>query len=114
VVAIELPSWLPKNAWRDWCDHRKAIKSPMTERAAELSIAKLAEYREQGHSPERVIHNAIERGWRGLFPPTGQGPPASGKPSAAADFRGKTYDATPIADLPPDLRAAAERAMRDD
>lgn len=114
VVAIELPAWLPKSAWRDWCDHRKAIKSAMTPKAAELSIAKLAEYRERGIAPELVINNAIERGWRGLYPPHGQGPPAAGKPSAAADFRGKTYDATPIDQLPPDLRAAVERALRDD
>ena len=40
--------------------------------------------------------------------------PKTSKPSAAADFRGKTYAATPIDQLPPDLRAAAERAMRDD
>lgn len=40
--------------------------------------------------------------------------PATGKPSAAADFRGKSYAGTPIDQLPPDMRAAAERAMRDD
>jgi len=35
------------------------------------------------------------------------------KPSTAADFRGKSYDATPIDELPADLREAAERALRD-
>jgi hypothetical protein len=112
IVTVELPSWLPKAVWQDWCDHRKAIKSPMTPRAAELSIDKLAELREQGHEPKDVIHLAIERGWRGLFAPNGRAPP-TGKPSAAADFRGKTYDATPIDQLPPDLRDAARAALAD-
>lgn len=115
VVSIELPAWLPKRAWDDWCDHRRAIKSPMTPRAAELSIEKLADFLEKGLTPESIINNAIERGWRGLYAPSNNGPPAAtGKPSAAADFRGKTYDSTPIANLPAHLRDAAERAMRDD
>lgn len=111
---VDLPAWLPVDSWRDWCEHRKASKNPMTPKAAELSIEKLAEFREQGFSPARVINNAIERGWRGLYV-TGlvsdlKNNP-TGKPSAAADFRGKTYDATPIDDLPADLRAAALAAI---
>lgn len=113
VVHIELPEWLPADAWADWCDHRKAIKSPMTPRAAELSIEKLADFREQGFTPAKVINNAIERGWRGLFAP-GQPAASAGKPSAAADFRGKTYAGTAIDKLPPDLRDAAIAALGDD
>lgn len=37
--------------------------------------------------------------------------PTTGKPSAAADFRGKSYDGTAIDDLPADLRAAALAAI---
>lgn len=114
VVAVELPDWMPKDSWQDWCDHRKAIKSPLTPRAAELSIEKLAEFRERGHEPKAVIELAIERGWRGLFEPTGRPPPPAAKPSAAADFRGKTYVATPIDQLPPHLRDAARAALADD
>lgn len=113
---IELPAWLPSDAWRDWCDHRRAIKSPMSPKAALLSIEKLAEFREQGFSPGRVINNAIERGWRGLYTtgltPDLKHPPR--RPSAADDFRGKTYDRTAIDDLPDDLRAAALAAIGDD
>lgn len=116
VVTIELPEWLPREAWNDWADHRKKIKSAMTPRAAELSIEKLAEYREQGFSPGRVINNAIERGWRGLFT-SGLTPdlkqPTQSKPGASGDFRGKSYTGTAIDDLPPDLRDAARAALAD-
>ena len=116
VVTIELPEWLPRETWNDWADHRKKIKSAMTPRAAELSIEKLAEYREQGFSPGRVINNAIERGWRGLFT-SGLTPdlkqPTQSKPGASGDFRGKSYTGTAIDDLPPDLRDAARAALAD-
>ena len=116
VVAIELPEWLPRETWNDWADHRKKIKSAMTPRAAELSIEKLAEYREQGFSPGRVINNALERGWRGLFT-SGLTPdlkqPTQSKPGASGDFRGKSYTGTAIDDLPPDLRDAARAALAD-
>jgi hypothetical protein len=46
--------------------------------------------------------------------PPGVGPPGSpAKPSASADFRGKTYAGTAIDDLPADLREAARAAIAD-
>lgn len=99
-----LPDWLPANAWKDWADYRKAGKSPMTEKAKELSIRKLAELRALGHDPVRVIENAIEMGWRGLYPPNARGSPVNGKPSASANFRNTTYTGTALDDLPADLR----------
>lgn len=52
--------------------------------------------------------------WRNWIRNARGGPPPSpAKHSAAADFRGKTYDATPIDQLPPDLRDAARAALAD-
>ena len=114
---VDLPAWIGADLWADWVAHRKAIKNPMTARAAELSIAKLADYREQGFSPGLVINTAIERGWRGLYvgglKPDVKPETSNGKPSAAANFRGKSYESTPIDQLPPDLRAAALAAIGD-
>jgi hypothetical protein len=64
-----LPEWLSAASWGDWCDHRKAIRSPMTPKAVDLAIRSLDELRRQGHDPTRVIENAIELGWRGLYAP---------------------------------------------
>lgn len=119
VQPVDLPEWLPADLWSDWAAHRKALKNAMTPKAMELSIARLADFREQGFSPGLVINTAIERGWRGLYvsglTPDLKGNPktTNGKPSAAADFRGKSYESTPLDQLPPDLRAAAIAAMGD-
>jgi hypothetical protein len=111
---VVLPEWLPADAWKDWCDYRNTGKG-WTAKARELSLRTLAELHAQGHDPRKVIETAIERGWRGLFAPRADSPPGSAKkPNAAADFRGKSYESTPIDQLPADLRDAAERALRDD
>lgn len=108
---IALPDWLPAASWEDWCDYRKG--KTWTQKAQELSVASLDKLRAQGHDPTTVIENAIEKGWRGLYPPNnGQSAPQA-KPSAAASFRGKTYAGTPIDQLPADLRDAARAAIAD-
>lgn len=99
-----LPDWLPEETWRDWVDYRRAGKSPMTARAIELSIADLEHLRTQGYDPVQVIHNAIKRGWRGLYAPPQLASVAIAKPSVAANFRGKEYAGTSIDDLPAHLR----------
>ncbi len=65
---IALPEWLSEEIWKDWVEHKKAIKSPMSPRAITLSISKLTKLREEGYSPESVINQSIEMGWKGLFP----------------------------------------------
>jgi hypothetical protein len=108
----ELPDWLPADAWADWVDQRKAMKKAMTPRAAELSIASLDRLRLQGHDPRAVIENAIEKGWQGLYDPTGgRGPPKPTKPNAADSFAGKRYEGTAIDELSPEIRAAVRAEL---
>ena len=48
----------------DFVQHRRAIKAPMTEVAAERIAKKL-----EGHaSPDAVLSLSIENGWKGVFP----------------------------------------------
>lgn len=48
----------------DFIQHRRAIKAPMTEVAAERIAKKL-----EGHaSPDAVLSTSIENGWKGVFP----------------------------------------------
>lgn len=105
--SVDLPDWLPDDAWANWVSYRKAAKKPLTERAVSLSIRELDKLREQGHQPQDVIDNAILRGWQGLYAPAGNRGPPGAKPSAAASFHGKTYTGTPIDDIPESLRPAA-------
>lgn len=69
VLDIELPHWLPEEAWQDWVDHRKAVKAVLTQRAAELCLRKLDRLRAEGHCPVAVIEQSVITGkWTDLYP----------------------------------------------
>lgn len=65
---ISLPPWLPLESWQAWVADRKERRKPVTERAATGQLAKLQEYRNEGHDPASVIANSIAGGYQGLFP----------------------------------------------
>ena len=67
--SVDVPEWLDSEIWSAWCADRKARGKPITETAAKMQIAKLAEMREKGHDPASVIKTSIENGWSGLFEP---------------------------------------------
>jgi uncharacterized protein YdaU (DUF1376 family) len=111
AAGSRLPTdWTPPADWLSWAQTERP------EIDAKAEAAKFADYwhAQAGAKGRKADWQATWRNWiRNAFAPRSHGPPASVKPSAAADFRGKTYDATPIDQLPPDLRDAAERALRD-
>lgn len=68
-IEVELPDWLPADAWEDWVEHRRQVKVALTQRAAELSIKKLGRLRAQGYDPVDVIDQSVLSGkWTDLFP----------------------------------------------
>lgn len=83
TVDVEIPEWLDKQLWQSWIDHRKQMRKPMTEKAVEISVKRLNEFRARGHTPKQVIELAIERGWVGLFEPSEKFPRTpNGEPPA--------------------------------
>lgn len=69
VLDIELPHWLPNDVWNDWVEHRKAVKAPLSQRAAELSLKKLDRFRAEGHCPIAIIEQSVMSGkWTDLYP----------------------------------------------
>lgn len=103
---LDLPDWLPADAWSDWHAYRNARKG-WTAHAKALSLKTLSDLWEAGHDPRSVINQAIERGWTGLFPLRADAradPVLNRKPSASADFRGKVYESTPDDQMPAGLR----------
>jgi hypothetical protein len=67
-IAVDLPDWLPPDAWAEWSAYRGSIaKGRWTQRAAELSIESLGRLRAKGEDPRRVIEQSIANGWTGLF-----------------------------------------------
>jgi hypothetical protein len=91
---IELPAWLPDDVWSDWVTHRKAVKAPLSTRAAELCLRKLDRLRQQGNDPVEVIEQSILSGkWTDLYPVKSELPrsssPARFDPSAYMNNRYK-------------------------
>ena len=67
-----IPDWLPEKDWFDFVEHRKALKSAMTQVAADKIVKKLAGFKTKGFSPVEVLELSIENGWKGVFEPKGQ------------------------------------------
>jgi uncharacterized protein YdaU (DUF1376 family) len=67
--AVPLPAWLPLPVWKDWIEHRKSVKKPLTERACSLTLGQLADFQKRGHNPVSIINTSIQNGWQGLFEP---------------------------------------------
>lgn len=62
-----LPDWISAEAWAGYIDMRKRIKKPMTKRAMELAVGKLAELMRSGHDPKVVLDQSTMNSWQGLF-----------------------------------------------
>lgn len=66
-AALELPDWLPEDAWGAFVAMRKKIKAPLTDEAVRLAIEKLGELMQSGHRPRAVLEQSTLNSWRGLF-----------------------------------------------
>ena len=62
-----LPDWISSEAWAGYIDMRKLIKKPMTKRAMELAVLKLADLMRDGHDPHAVLDQSTRNSWQGLF-----------------------------------------------
>lgn len=103
--SVTKPADVSDQTWADWLTLRRAKKAPVTETVFASAVAEAGK---AGLSLERFLAVWCARGSQGLeaswLKPNERAGPPTGKPSAAADFRGKTYDATPDDQLPPGLR----------
>lgn len=65
---LVLPIWLSVDTWNEYMKMRRAIGRPMTQRAKELALMKLAHLRQEGEDPNKVLEQSIFSSWQGLFP----------------------------------------------
>jgi len=62
------PEFISPNVWDDFIQHRRSLKAPLTRRACELIFKKLEGWKEaNGWSPDDVLNQSIEKGWKGIF-----------------------------------------------
>lgn len=59
--------FLDASIWKDFVEHRKQLKKPMTEKAAEMMINKLRAFHVDGEDPNACLKQSIEQGWQGVF-----------------------------------------------
>lgn len=107
AAAIELPEWLDRELWVGWCDERRSRGKTITERGAKEQLKSLAEFRRNGHTPERVISHAIASGNQGLYQP----PVIRGQAGAVTESKViEVWKGRPP--LTPEERAASELAKQ--
>ncbi|CAG9172082.1 hypothetical protein LMG23992_02114 [Cupriavidus laharis] len=70
---VELPAWLPVDAWDGFVEMRRQGKHPLTAYAERLALRDLAKLHDAGEDPRAVLEKAVLYGWRGLFPVNGSG-----------------------------------------
>ena len=93
-AAIDTPQF--RAAWADWLADRKARRKPVTGRAAEQQLDKLAPL-----GPEQAaacLNESIEKGWIGIFPERFARPAAVA--TSVTEPRIKRAGDNPMADAP--------------
>ena len=66
--AFAPPDWIPMESWKAYEAMRAKIRKPMTDRARELTVKKLAGLKEQGQDPAAVLDQSIECSWTTIYP----------------------------------------------
>ena len=69
AIPQSLPDWVDKQAWSEWCEHRRQIRKPMTPLAETKLVQALQKLIDAGHDQRTVIDHSIANGWQGLFAP---------------------------------------------
>lgn len=105
TVNVDLPTWLPADAWQGWIDHRKQVGRKFTEAGQQLAISRLESLKAEGHDPRKLINLAIECGWSSFNPrPSTK---ADGASAELGDFIPRQDQARHIANLRDSYSASA-------
>ena len=64
-----LAEWIPLEAWGAWREMRQKTRKPLTERAVDIAIRKLARFRAEGHDIRAIIEEATLNCWMSFYAP---------------------------------------------
>lgn len=70
---FKLPGWIEKQTWEDYEQMRRRIGKPMTDRARNLAVDRLAALQNKGHPVIDVLKQSIFNSWQGVFEIRGNG-----------------------------------------
>ncbi len=79
---INLPEWVPTEAWARFEEMRRKIKQQITPDAKALLIKKLDKMRKDGHDIEEILNESVVNNWRGVFAPRGKPNTETRRPSS--------------------------------
>jgi uncharacterized protein YdaU (DUF1376 family) len=69
IIIMDIPDWLPMDAWNGWVAMRKQRKRPLTDRATARAINKLDAIRSKGHDIEDLLDRSTINGWLDIYEP---------------------------------------------
>ena len=91
-----LPDWIPSDAWAGFVEMRKQIKKPMTDRAIDLKIKDLAQFRQKGYDLAAILDKSTANNWTDLYEPKPQAKPSgSTEPAWRREQRERIQNAVP-------------------
>ena len=64
---FELPEWVNLEDWIGFCEMRKSIKKPLSEKACKIALGKLEDLKSQGENVSEVLKQSTFNNWQGLF-----------------------------------------------
>lgn len=62
----ELPDYLDKEVWADWCAHRASIKKPLSASSIKYSIREMGKAHSNGWDVNALIIDAMAKQWTGF------------------------------------------------
>ena len=66
---IALPPFIDKEAWEGFMDMRKAMKKPLTLRAAKMILAELYRIKAAGHDANAALDQSTVHNWCDVYQP---------------------------------------------
>jgi hypothetical protein len=72
-AAWDLPPWVDQEAWKAYEEMRRKIRKPMTPRARELVLKKLAGFEARGLSSTESLNQSVVGSWTDVYEPKGSG-----------------------------------------
>lgn len=69
---VDLPNWMPIEAWEGWLEMRRQMRKPATEGAQRLAITKLDGFRKRGLSVQTSLEEATLACWTTVWEPKGR------------------------------------------
>jgi len=76
---MNIPDWIPADAWAGYVEMRKKIKKVMTPRAEAMQIKTLEEFRDAGYDVAEILDNSTMNNWTSLYQPKEKVGSAKGK-----------------------------------